>query len=118
MKKSIKYITLILGMFCVGLTAVFAESDTYINKNGVVIDKVMVEKLKNAVGNDFYELATQEEYDYLRNIYLNNYTETSIIQGQRDLVLNGKIIESESYYLTEDALKEILKLAIKLHIKD
>lgn len=102
MKNLFKKILICMGVFSFLSLNVYAEEVSFINENGVIVNKDLVKRFEQYFDQEYFNIINQEKYDNLYFIYSNGYSEESIIYAQRDLIENGKIIESTSTVLTEE----------------
>jgi len=104
MKRKLISIALVVGVFAgtLMLSAKAEEASFFINKNGVKIDNKVVAKFKDQLGIDYFNTVSADEYTILNNLSETGYKEETIVNVEKQLVENGKVLETQNYNLTEE----------------
>lgn len=112
MKRFLSKMVVFLCVFSVFIINASASEASFINEKGVNIDFKIVNQFEKYLDRDSFNIMSQKEYDDLSFIYNNEYSETSIIYAERDLVENGVIVETIGAYLTEEEYEVESKIQV------
>lgn len=82
------------------------DAATYVNNKGVLIDSNVVEEFGDHISSNMFNNMSQDVYNMYEFKYNNGYQIVSEIQVQRNLVIDGEIVESENYVMSEEEYDE------------
>ena len=100
MKKIINIIFLGIVAFVI-LNLDVNATNTYVNKNGVIIDSAVVTEFNDFIPSEYFDIMTQKEYNNYKFLAENEHNSISKIQAVHSLIKNGQVIDSYTNVLSE-----------------